>query len=559
MFLNTLNHFNYHLTYRNLLKAAYQLQPRSSNSLLKNFTSNPKEHSDEDSIKECIKESFRENGGGEAVNEPIKPVQPKEPLSQSFNPAQSASSSSPDKLTSYIEQIRECKKAARSTYLFIFKDVDRRNPIKLPGELNARNYDYFNFRSKNMCLIDLECGKPTVDSIFQNGDEQQLGDSKFYHVKGPFLSSKLVQSEDGEKIKFFNYRVEDSVQLKNLKSLPDAGDQLNYLLENTEITSLERRIKSTLINYLEENICCGVFDNFELIPFGSSFAGLGVCGSDLDLLLIPKPLSLKRNGAELNEFIAKNSLTYLYKQQSLHDKRSVNSCLKLINQILRLLPGIEVEMHITNAAVPIIKLNCPVVQVLMDISMSLTAQNNGVILMSQALYSYNELFPILRKLYVVLRLWGHNVNVIRTQPGNHLKNFTFLMLLISFMQNRHQALLPSMKAIFNNDLAQIDEYQENNQQVDLFELIPEFFEYLTQANFLRNAIDLYEGKLSRNVGAQPMFIKNPFDPENPNMTKNMLTKNVIMLKRVAMSSLKIYERHDLSTLFDQPFSVPSVN
>ena len=552
MFLNTLNHLNYHPTYRNLLKAACQLRSASSLLMNKSFTSHPKEEnsSDEpDSGKEADKTDQRrapsELQSGQKRADP-----------SAFQPS---STGSFETLTSYVEQVREYKKEAKNTYLFIFKDANKKNPIKLPSELNSKNYDYFNFRSKNMCLIDLECGKQTVDSIFQNGDEEQLGNLKFYHVKGPFLSSRLVQNDDGRDIKFKNYQPDLTAHLKRLKSFTDPTDQLNHLLEGTEITGLERRLKSTLINYLEQNICRGVFDNFELIPFGSSFAGLGVCGSDLDLLLIPKPLSLKHNSDELNEFIAKNSLTYLYKQQALDDKRSVNNCLKLINQILRLLPGIEVEQHITKAVVPIIKLSCPIVHVLMDISMSLKAQNNGVILMTQALYSYNELFPMLRKLYVVLRLWGHHANIIQTQPGTFLKNFTFLMLIISFMQNRSQPLLPSMEAIFSNDLGRIDECQENSEHADLFDLIPEFFEFLAQANFLRNGIDLYHGRMERNVSAQPMFIRNPFNAENLNMTKNMLTRSVIHVKKSAVESLKTYDRRDLETLFNHSHSVRNLD
>lgn len=546
MFLNTLNQFNYHLTYRNLLKFAYQLQPRSASSLLtnKNFTSHLNEENSE--IQELNKwNKAAEESRKDDADSSTPHSQRTEPSDQS----DSASNSSPDKLTSYVERIRECKKAVENTYLFIFRETNRNRPIKLPEELNSKNHQYFNFRNKNMCLIDLECGKATVDSIFQSGDEEQLGNSKFYHVKGPFLSSKLVQSEDGLPIKFSQYPTNDKVQLQKLVTYSSATDQLNYLLKSTEISGLEKRIKFTLINYLEQNICRGVFDNFELIPFGSSFTGVGICGSDLDLLLIPKPLSLKRNCKQLNEFIAQNNLTYLYKQQQLDDKRSVNGCLKLINQILHLLPGIEVEIHVTGAAVPIIKLSCPVLHVLMDISMSLKAQSNGVILMSQALHSYNELFPTLRQLYVVLRLWGHDAGLIKASPSNNLKNFTFLMLLISFMQTRHSPLLPSMEALFLNDQPAISQCQANNEQADVFGLIAEFFDYLAQTNFLRDSIDLYRGKLSRNVSSKPMFIMNPFDPENPNMTKNIQTKNMIIIKKSALASLKVYDERDLSTLF----------
>lgn len=553
MFLNTLNHLNYHLTYRNLLKFAYQLRPASTLLTNENLTGHLKEDPNaEEPNKWMTREPDRATVEEARRDAATQEVQQTEPTDHS--------NSSPDKLTTYIERIRECKKATENTYLFIFRDTNRRTAIKLPEELNSKNHDYFSFRTKNLGLIDLDCGKATVDSIFQNSDEEQLGNSKFYHVKGPFLSSRLVQSEDGQPIKFTPYLTDDRVQLKKLESLSNRTDQLCYLLEATEISELEKRIKFTLINYLERNICSGVFDNFELIPFGSSFTGLGVCNSDLDLLLIPKPLSLKHNSKQLNAFIRQNNLTYLYKQQALDDKRSVNSCLKLINQILRLLPGIEVEIHITNAAVPIIKLSCPVMHVLMDISMSLKAQNNGVILMSQALYSFNELTPLLRQLYVVLRLWGHQANLIKSkQPCNHLKNFTFLMLLISFLQQHRSPLLPSMEALFCNDESAISQCRANSQQTDVFELIPEFFQYLAQANFLRHGIDLYQGKLIRNVSAQPMFIRNPFDPDNLNMTKNMLTKNVIQIKKSAVASLKVYNPNDLSTLFNDRFRIPDLD
>lgn len=182
--------------------------------------------------------------------------------------------------------------------------------------------------------------------------------------------------------------------------------------------------------------------------------------------------------------------------------------------------------------------------------MSLKAQNNGVILMSQTLHLYDKLFPNLKKLYILLRLWGHENNIIQSQPGSHLKNFSFLMLLISFLQTRSKPILPSMQAILVNNEQKIIECQINNENVDLFDLVAEFFCFLSQSNFVRLSIDPYNGKLSRNVSLQPMFIKNPFDPDNPNIVRNMVTKSVIKIKNVASASLDSYKKDDLSSLFN---------
>lgn len=542
MFLNNLN---YHLAYRNLLKNVHRSRlTKSSSSLFTNESKNITSQHAENQLNEDDQADSTDlmNDSRDLMSELDK-----EQVSKFAN------------LTSYLEMIRESKRNVDNTYLFIF--TDKRNAIRLPAELNSKNFDYFTLKNKEMCLIDLDCSKQTVDSIFQSKNEDQLGHNRFYHIKGPFLSSKLIS--DGERtaneIKFQNYN-KTEINFRRLKQLSNVEEQIDFLCEQTKISDLERRIKFTIINYLERNICRGVFDNFELVPFGSSFTGLGFSYSDLDLVLLPKPMLPNCNSKELNQFVEQNNLCYLYKSKSL-DKRMVNGCLSMIKSALSLMPGIEPDIHIHAATVPIVKTNCPIVNIEMDISMTLKSQNNGVLLMTQTLYTYCNLFPNLRKLYVVLRLWASQAGIIQhQQPSTSLKNFTFLMLLINFLQNHSNQLLPSMHAILTGDQASIEKCLKNNQNLNLVEVIPEFFKFLILTDFQRNGLDVYNGKFTRNFSLQPMFIKNPFDIEVMNMARNMIRKSVTQFKNQTKPYEKAFDPTDLSRLYNQnKITIPDLN
>ena len=536
MFLNNLNRLNYHLTFHGLLNNFY-VKSRSNSSMFmnKSFASNLNEDNFD------LEKSSRDE-----LNEELN-------LSTSELPSNLIPSTS-----AYLEMIRELKRSAEQTYLMIFSAKDQNKTIKLPDKLKFKNNDYFNVKKRNMCLIDLDCDKKLIDYLSVNYfNENQLSsndrisrDLRFRYIKGPFLKCKyLIESEN--EINFANY---DPIKFNysELNRYSNSTDQLDYLLKRFKISERERRIKFTLINYLEQNICSGIFKEFELLPFGSSFTGLGCNFSDLDLILFPKQLNKSElnESDELSEFKHTNSLDYIYGMKPLNNA-TINLFLQIIKRLTDLLPGIHVDMHIPHAKVPILKLACPFVNVSIDVSISLNSTNNGVILMSQILYSYSKLYPLLQKLYVILRLWATENSVVNhKQPSNHLKNFTLLMLIISYLQNRKQPLLPSMQSILINNEQAINECLINNTTVDLFDLIPEFFEFVSNCNFSRINIDLYNGRLARNLSSQAMFIKNPFDIYNSNMSKNMIPKTVINLKKVAANSLNAYDKSNLTSLFN---------
>lgn len=439
--------------------------------------------------------------------------------------------------------------------MFLFTNPPGSQTIELPEKLNSKNFDYFKFRNNDMCLIDLDCKQETIDSIFQISDEDKLGNNKYYHAKGPFINSKSIIANRKQEIVFENLN-KPKLNILKLKELNDPVKQLDMILKHHEVRKIEQRIKITLINYLERNICNGVFENFELLPIGSSFTGLGMNNGDLDLRLMPKPLTKTDNPAELNEFINQNNLTYLYKQERLN-KELTNKCLNMIRNNLSLLPGIRIDQFLAQARVPIIKLSSQILNVEMDISMALSAKSNGVILMCQTLYSYCKLFPNLRKLFVLLRIWATECQLIKPQPSSALKNFTFLMLLIYFLQNtKPLPILPSMHEILTTDQDCLNEYIEANNSVNLFELIPEFLDFLIKTDFNRYSIDLYENKRSRNLNHDPIFIKNPFEMEYPNMAKNMTSRSVIDLKQTCKGVLSNYKPHDLSSLFNLKIQIP---
>jgi poly(A) RNA polymerase, mitochondrial len=157
--------------------------------------------------------------------------------------------------------------------------------------------------------------------------------------------------------------------------------------------------------------------------------------------------------------------------------------------------------------------------------------------MSEMLYMMGQLDVRVRALTFTIRKWAQTVGLTNPSPGRWISNFSLSMLVLFFLQQLKNPVLPSINAFveaatkddvritedqinctFLRDLNQL-KFQTTNTD-SLSALLLKFFEFYSQFDFNFRAISLNEGKSVVKPDHSAMFIVNPFEKQL-NVSKNV--------------------------------------
>lgn len=338
------------------------------------------------------------------------------------------------------------------------------------------------------------------------------------------------------------------------------------LLDNTmSLVALKLRF-ITLVNF-ERILCSGLFEDFELIPFGSSVIDLGHNHGDLDIVITKKHFQQLENSQsqdnQNSHSVYQNSppkLIHLDKSiyNEIRERSGTRGTMRYFDNILRefmpLTDGTGVQF-IRHARVPIIKFTARITSIDCDLSLdlgpsfknhdNLNIKSSGPH-MAEMLYSlcrYNNLFPAIA---VYLKLFGKLSGIITKELNVGLTNFQYLSIIISYLQHttitshrngefaiEHSSkskrstsseifspLVPPFKKMFEattNDGHKLEKnlpdifYTDMEIEAILPMMIVDFFQFYSKFDFMRNALNIFEGRIEEKMDNSTIYVQNPMD------------------------------------------------
>ncbi|KAH8245591.1 hypothetical protein KR032_012251 [Drosophila birchii] len=328
-----------------------------------------------------------------------------------------------------------------------------------------------------------------------------------------------------------NRPAEQDQLLAVLRGASDIEEQVQLLYQHSRLNELGVRLRFLAALQVQQAIA-GMFPAAQALPFGSSVNGFGKMGCDLDLILrFDNDTAGNRSaGAQLEP----SRLVYHTKENLSNGRSQTQRHMECFGDMLHLfLPGVCHVRRILQARVPIIKYHHEHLDLEIDLSMS----NLTGYYMSELLYMFGELDVRVRPLTFSIRRWAQACGLTNPSPGRWISNFSLTCLVMFFLQQLRQPILPTISALtkaaepsdmritedginctFGRDLERLA-FRSRNQS-SLSELLLQFFEFYSQFDFHNRAISLNEGRALAKPDHSAMYIVNPLE-QLLNVSKNV--------------------------------------
>jgi len=214
----------------------------------------------------------------------------------------------------------------------------------------------------------------------------------------------------------------------------DVSQQMVLLWRSTMMSEVSTRLRYLLGRQLELALA-GLFPRAQVLPFGSSVNGFGSSSSDQDMCLVLDPPRPAGDTCRL-VFHAKGGAAGERAQVQRH-------CEEVAKIVQSFLPGCQNVEKVLHARVPIIKYSQQFAGLECDLSMSSTSG----LYMSCLLHLWAGLDWRVRPLVAVVRQWARAQGLVKDiRPTHFFTNFTLTLLVVCFLQQRHQ-MLPSLDTL----------------------------------------------------------------------------------------------------------------
>ncbi|XP_001355451.4 poly(A) RNA polymerase, mitochondrial [Drosophila pseudoobscura] len=333
-----------------------------------------------------------------------------------------------------------------------------------------------------------------------------------------------LQSVDGTR------QLDQEALLSQLRGAESIEQQVQLLHRHTQLNDLGVRMRFLAALQVQQAIS-GMFPAAQAHPFGSSVNGFGKMGCDLDLIL---RFDGETGGRKQSSGEPPSRLIYHTKENLSNGRSQTQRHMECFGDMLHLfLPGVCHVRRILQARVPIIKYHHEHLNLEVDLSMS----NLSGFYMSELLYMFGEIDSRVRPLTFSIRRWAQACGLTNPSPGRWISNFSLTCLVMYFLQQLRQPILPTIGALvkaaeakdvrvtedginctFGRDLERVG-FQSRNTS-SLSELLLQFFEFYSQFDFHNRAISLNEGRQLSKPDHSAMYIVNPLE-QLLNVSKNV--------------------------------------
>ncbi|CAG2181128.1 unnamed protein product, partial [Oppiella nova] len=289
---------------------------------------------------------------------------------------------------------------------------------------------------------------------------------KFITLKTcPRLSPNKTNSGNNDVIRELTTRRRDASYLNTnyLRQIMKTNEELlSYLVYDKHFDVLDLKLRFYIISQLEQYICHTFFKNHQILPFGSSIAGLGTPNSDLDLVLVPNKLSEDQLSKE-------------------GDRQRLTTNLNLIADLLQhSVPYYSHFSRILKARIPIIKFGFELAPIDIDLSIEISPHSvHSGVYMSAYLNHCILLHPCVRDLILLLRVWAKQHKLLKPKNWsthivyNGFTSFQLTALVIYFLQK--QEIVPPMRQFLSHTS---DRFILSRRDVSTLELLSEFLEFV---------------------------------------------------------------------------------
>ncbi|XP_001657730.2 poly(A) RNA polymerase, mitochondrial [Aedes aegypti] len=372
----------------------------------------------------------------------------------------------------------------------------------------------------------------------------------------PKLAVKESKGKEDKKAKLSSIegsRIVGDEELKELlMSAESIEDQIQILHGATCLNDLGKRLRFLAVRQVESSLQ-GMFPQAVAYPFGSSVNGYGKMGCDLDLILdLDSEAGAKQN--------PDSRLIFHTKATNPNERTQVQRQLESIGDVLQLfLPGVNSVRRILKARVPIIKYH----HEHLDLEIDLTMNNMTGVYMSELLYLFGQIDPRVQPLTFCIRKWAQAVGLTNHAPGYWITNFSLTMLVMYFLQQLKEPILPPINKLVQNasptdlritesqincsflrDISKLDFKTSNTSTLE--DLLLQFFEFYSHFDFNQRAISLNVGTSILKPDHSPMYIVNPLETIL-NVSKNVNLEETELFRIQVRNALWLLDTHDKST------------
>lgn len=339
----------------------------------------------------------------------------------------------------------------------------------------------------------------------------------------------------------------DRVRLSYEQELSPSITSYSDLVSNNMMSLVALKMRFITLVNLERVLCAGMFEEYELMPIGSSVSDIGSDSGDLDLVVTRKEdhqkliLDTLSNTKKVSRQARAQKLLHLDKSlySEAQDKSGVKGTMKWFDHILReympLTDGYGVVL-LSRARVPIIKFTARITSIDCDLSFNLgldyrerdiMATNYSGIIMSQLMYSLCRNNNLFSALVIYLKIFGRLTSITSKEPNIGFTNFQLLSLILYYLQQvtiasqnskfkvvktMNRPIVPPFKNLLDSSY----EYPKTILTDDelnraLPELISGFFKFYSDFDFNGSALNLVEGTMNRKKDNSSLYVVNPLD------------------------------------------------
>lgn len=145
--------------------------------------------------------------------------------------------------------------------------------------------------------------------------------------------------------------------------------------------------------------------------------------------------------------------------------------------------------------------------------------------MSEVFYNFCQIDVRVRELTFIIRKWAQVVGLTNPSPGRWITNFSLSSLVIFYLQQLENPILPPINNLLNSKSSEKYEFLKNvnfvgKNNLSLEELLLQFFEFYSSFDFFSKAISMNEGKSINKPDHSAMYIINPLE-RGHNVSKNV--------------------------------------
>uniref|UniRef100_A0A6G1S7X3 Poly(A) RNA polymerase, mitochondrial n=1 Tax=Aceria tosichella TaxID=561515 RepID=A0A6G1S7X3_9ACAR len=383
-----------------------------------------------------------------------------------------------NKFSSYCRMVAHAKSLANRSVLIDHCGLER---IDLTSECNNIDHVYSIEKEtkrgfSKLSLIEFKSNEDAENLVKQAQHNEGLLPVPLKILR---YNGRASDRPAGEKLPFTT----EHVRLSCDRELSPSFSSYTELVSNNSMSLAALKLRFiTLVNF-ERILCSGMFDEYELMPFGSSVIDMGCESGDLDLIITRKIDHYKqiRNAIDnLHRYPRQeqSASKLVHLDKSIYSETKDNSGFRgtmrwfdhLLREYMPLTDGFGV-LTLHRAKVPIIKFTSRITNVECDLSFDLGLDHrdndlmsmiNPGILMTEVLYSLCRRNNLIAAFVIYMRIFAKLNSITSKMPGVGMTNFQFLSLLIFFLQ-RVNVSIQSHSSASNSSSSSNQHHYDNDQ------------------------------------------------------------------------------------------------